>query len=95
MSGRSCYDALSPVYDRFNGDVDYSSIADAVGTLFGKFSKKKVRTVLDLGCGTGPLTERLALRGYAVTGLDVSSDMLALAANRRGCVDKKVLFVRG
>ena len=94
MSGRSCYDALSPVYDRFNGDVDYSEIAGAITGLFKRFSKKKIKTVLDLGCGTGPLTERLALGGYAVTGLDISPDMLALAANRRGCAGK-ALFVRG
>ena len=95
MSGRSCYDALSPVYDRFNGDVDYAAIEDAVSALWGKFSKKKIKTVLDLGCGTGPLTERLALSGYSVTGLDISEDMLALAANRRGCAGGKVTLVRG
>ena len=96
MSARSCYDALSPVYDRFNGDVDYAAIADAVCALFGKFSKKKIKTVLDLGCGTGPLTEQLVRRGYAVTGLDISEDMLALASARRGCGGgKKATFVRG
>ena len=51
MSGRSCYDALSPVYDRFNGDVDYSEIAGAITGMFKRFSKKKIKTVLDLGCG--------------------------------------------
>ncbi|MBR6914892.1 MAG: class I SAM-dependent methyltransferase [Clostridia bacterium] len=95
MSGRSCYDALSPVYDRFNGDVDYGAIAGTIGSLFKKFSKKKIKSVLDLGCGTGPLTERLALDGYAVTGLDISSDMLALASAREGCVDRGVQFVVG
>ena len=92
MSG-SCYDALSPVYDRFNGDVDYGAIAAVVGSLFKRFSKKKVVSVLDLGCGTGPLTERLVKSGYSVTGLDISTDMLAEASARAGC--RGAFFVRG
>lgn len=35
--------------------------------------------VIDLGCGNGTLTEKLAERGYTVTGIDASKDMLALA----------------
>ena len=38
--------------------------------------------VLDVGCGTGVLLERLAARGQA-TGLDLSPDMLARASRRR------------
>lgn len=35
--------------------------------------------VVDLGCGNGALTEKLAARGYRVLGVDASEDMLALA----------------
>jgi SAM-dependent methyltransferase len=36
--------------------------------------------VLDLGCGAGvPVTQRLAARGYAVTGVDLSARQLDLA----------------
>lgn len=35
--------------------------------------------VIDLGCGNGTLTEKLSGRGYTVTGIDVSKDMLDLA----------------
>ena len=35
--------------------------------------------VVDLGCGTGALTEQLAARGYDVTGVDASAEMLSLA----------------
>ena len=35
--------------------------------------------VIDLGCGNGALTEQLAARGYDVTGVDASAEMLELA----------------
>jgi SAM-dependent methyltransferase len=37
-------------------------------------------TVLDVGCGTGRHAVALAQRGFLVTGLDVSAEMLAQAA---------------
>lgn len=39
---------------------------------------------LELGCGTGRLTIPLALAGFDITGLDVSSEMLE-EANRNSC----------
>lgn len=38
--------------------------------------------VLDLGCGTGKLTELLAARGYDMIGVDSSEGMLAAATKR-------------
>lgn len=35
--------------------------------------------VVDLGCGNGTLSKKLCDLGYAVTGIDASEDMLALA----------------
>lgn len=43
-------------------------------------------TVLDIGCGTGVLTERFARSGVSVTGLDISPGMLSKARQRcAGC----------
>lgn len=40
--------------------------------------------VLDIGCGTGALTERFAARNGKTVGLDISPGMLALATERLG-----------
>jgi len=41
-----------------------------------KFSKIKVKKVIDIGCGPSPYMLELAKRGYAFTGLDLSKAML-------------------
>jgi len=41
-----------------------------------KFSKIKVKKVLEIGCGPSPYMSELTKRGYAFTGLDLSSAML-------------------
>ena len=78
----SCYDALSRVYDRLNGNADYGGLADFIETCFEEYGSAGTRRVLDLGCGTGPLTAELAMLGYDVTGIDISDGMLAAAGER-------------
>lgn len=45
-----------------------------------------VRTVLELGCGTGNDAARLAGEGYAVTAVDVSGEAIGYARARFGSV---------
>ncbi len=79
------YSALAPVYDRLNDTVDYAAWADFLEACierFGSGDKKSGASVLDLGCGTGTMTIELAKRGYDMTALDLSEDMLAEADTR-------------
>ena len=74
------YDLLAPIYDEINKDVDYSAWADFIEKIIdrgGEFPEKNL--ILDLGCGTGKMTLELARRGYDMTGVDNSSEMLDVA----------------
>lgn len=41
--------------------------------------------ILELGCGTGNLTQRMAERGYDMIGVDSSQEMLSAAMEKRQC----------
>lgn len=69
-------------YDLFYRQKDYIAECDFVETLFERFSSAPIRSILDLGCGTGGHILPLAERGYAVTGIDRSQQMLAVARSK-------------
>lgn len=76
------YSAIYGIYDDINKSVDYSSFADFYERCFEKYMKAKPILVLDLACGTGVMTEELDKRGYDMTGIDLSYDMLCMAKDR-------------
>jgi ubiquinone/menaquinone biosynthesis C-methylase UbiE len=53
------------------------------------------RTILDVGTGTGRAAIALARRGAHVTGVDASSEMMAVAERRARDAGTRVTFVRG
>ncbi|MDE6590169.1 MAG: class I SAM-dependent methyltransferase, partial [Oscillospiraceae bacterium] len=75
------YTVLAQGYDRLTADVDYGRWADYAQRHFAKL-KRPVRSVLELGCGTGSLTRLLAERGYSMTAVDLSLDMLTVAEQK-------------
>lgn len=84
------YTILAQHYDRLTADVGYKKWADYVQRHFRR-QKRPVRTVAELGCGTGSLTKLLAQRGYSVTAVDLSPDMLCVAQQK--CEGLDVLFL--
>lgn len=83
-------------YDSLYADKEYGGECDLLETVFAAYAYGPVRSVLDLGCGTGGHACLLAQRGYEVTGVDVSDDMLTLARNKAECLSSgRLTFVEG
>ncbi len=79
------YEALAGMYDALMDDVDYNQWADYIHRMLkqhGGFDDCTGKRLLDLGCGTGNITIPLAQKGYNVTGVDLSEEMLEMAAEK-------------
>ncbi len=72
------FGAYSQYYDLLYKDKDYAGEAAYVRALVEQH-RPGAHSILDLGCGTGRHALLLAANGYAVTGVDRSSEMLATA----------------
>lgn len=90
------YDLIAPIYDKINEEIDYSSWADFIEKIIKRnYTQGKPELVLDLGCGTGRMTLELAQRGYDMTGIDYSVEMLDSARERAASVglDGRILWL--
>lgn len=71
------FDAHAPIYDE---NVFTKNTLREVDFVLDELSLQPGGSILDVGCGTGRHSVELAKRGYRVTGIDLSSEMLAKAA---------------
>ncbi len=69
-------------YDVLYRDKDYPAECDFLEQVFKQYSQQPVKSILDLGCGTGGHVIPLAHRGYQVSGVDRSEAMLASARQK-------------
>lgn len=74
------YGDFAAVYDLLTFNVPYDEIAKYYAEILSKMTNRK--RILDMGCGTGNLTVRLAEMGFDLIGQDASSEMLSIAANK-------------
>lgn len=72
----------SSTYDLLYRDKDYDRECDQIEQIIRDNHRGPVTSILDLGCGTGNHSIRLAQRGYTVTGVDRSSEMLDIARQK-------------
>ena len=86
------YTDFAQVYDTFMDNVPYGNWADF---LTERMAREGIRDglVLDLGCGTGTLTELLAEKGYDMIGVDASEEMLNVAMEKRERSGRDILYL--
>ena len=86
------YTSFAEVYDQFMDNVPYREWADFLQEILQKEGIND-GLVLDLGCGTGSMTEELAGRGYDMIGVDNSEDMLEIAMEKRQESGHDILYL--
>lgn len=84
------YSEFATVYDELMTDIPYDRYVELIEIAANGVSGKKI---LDIGCGTGLLSVKLAKMGGDVTGVDLSPDMLRIASERAASLNMPVTFV--
>ncbi len=87
-ANREGYDLWAAQYDTYVN----STVAVDDGHFPPLWAHLSDRDVLEIGCGTGRHTVRLARQGNRVTGIDLSANMLAIARDKlKGARDVRLL----
>ena len=86
------YTSFAQVYDMFMDNVDYPAWSKYLIQLLKEYQVED-GLVLDLGCGTGNMTELLAKEGYDMIGVDNSEDMLEIASEKRAESGLNILYL--
>lgn len=99
------YQDFAYVYDEFMDATPYGEWCDLLVELIEKHGVSKPERnavdaldsernlVLDLGCGTGTLTELLYQKGYDCIGVDNSESMLDIAMEKRSESGSEILYL--
>lgn len=83
------YGKFAGLYDPLMKDVDYDRWAEYIASFLPEGSLR----IADCACGTGEITLRLAKGGHMLTGVDISEDMLRVAAEKARKAALKIPFI--
>ncbi|MGN1022294.1 MAG: class I SAM-dependent DNA methyltransferase [Lachnospiraceae bacterium] len=88
---------FSAVYDRFMDEVPYDRWAERIRKNLDRYQAKddtaERKILVDLGCGTGQMTRRMADFGYDCIGVDLSEEMLSVAENEETAHQRNILYL--
>lgn len=100
------YTDFAAVYDTFMDDTPYEQWCEFLEELILEYGLSRPKQndedvlasernlVVDLGCGTGTLTEMLAEKGYDMIGVDLSDSMLQAAMQKKEKNGSEVLYLQ-
>lgn len=83
------YSQFATVYDELMTDIPYDTYVELIELAANGLAGKKV---LDIGCGTGLLSVKLAKKKAHVTGIDLSPQMLSIAGKRAEALSLPITF---
>ena len=87
------YTGFAEVYDTFMDNIPYEEWTAYIREILMDYDITD-GLVLDLGCGTGTMTELLAGYGYDMIGVDNSEDMLEIAMEKKQQSGHDILYLR-
>lgn len=86
------YSYFAAVYDELTENVEYSRRADYICSLLSE-NGINGGLLLDLACGTGSMSIEMSKRGFDVTGIDLSEEMLCEAQSKAYEQGEQILFL--
>ena len=86
------YTSFARVYDTFMDNIPYEEWCEYLTGLMREYGVRD-GLVLDLGCGTGNMTELLAKAGYDMIGADNAEEMLEIAMEKRDKSGHDILYL--
>lgn len=99
------YQDFATVYDTFMDNTPYELWGERLDGLIRKYGVSRPERdaedildsernlVLDLGCGTGTLTELMYQKGYDMIGVDTSEAMLNIAMEKKEKTGSEILYL--
>lgn len=100
------YSDFAKVYDELMDNIPYEQWRDRLDSLIRKYGVSKPERdaeglldaernlVVDLGCGTGTLTELMYGIGYDMIGIDISEAMLNIAMDKKESSGSEILYLQ-
>ena len=86
------YESFARVYDLFMDNIPYAQWCEYLKKLLKKYGVSD-GIVLELGCGTGNVTRKLAEAGYDMIGVDNAPDMLEIAMEKKAEDGQDILYL--
>ena len=86
------YTSFASVYDTFMDNIPYEEWAEYLIGLLKEYGINN-GLMLDLGCGTGNMTQLLAEAGYDMIGIDNAEEMLDIAMEKRAESGQDILYL--